>query len=766
MPRNSLLVAVFLLLACSVAAHATIFGTVRGVVLDPQDRPIAGAEVTIHDVSSAWTESTKTNVQGEFTFTPVTLGNYTITVSQPGFATAQQSITVLSSSSATYQFHLSLAAVKAQVTVRGAPETARMQTVTPTTLVSHAAIERTPGASLTNSLSMITDYVPGAYITHDMLHIRGGHQVDWLIDGVPIPNTNIASNLAPMIDPQDIDDLEVLRGSYNADYGDRTYGVFNIVPRSGFEYNRNCDLAMTFGNFYQTDDQLSCGAHTQRFAYYLSLDGNRSNYGLQTPIGAVYHDAENGYGGFASLILNSNPDNQFRLVASLRQDDYQIPVDPDPNSLGNQILAEQGLSPSYGLRDSEREPAGYAIFTWLHTFNPNMQFTISPFFNYNGADYQGGPNDYPVISTVNQNASYGGMQASFGDTFWKNSFQAGVYGFFQHQRNYFSNQFTNGGPNFPASSIGVNGGLVDEFVDDKFQPASWLTVIAGVRQSEFRASISENKTDPRFGVDWRVPRLNWVFRAFYGYFYQAPPLVTATGALEGLAGSQGAAFAPLHGERDVESQFGVTIPYRGWTLDADTFKTRASNWLDHNNIGESNLFWPITWDKALIRGWELTLRSPSLWNRGNVYLAYSNQIVENAPPVTGGLICPASTPDCYGTPFVFEAADHDQRNTLNVGSSFNLPLGMFASANVYYGSGFTNGLQGFPGWPYTGPKLPENTTVDLSVGKNFGEKYSVSVTALNVSNRRVILDSSLTFGGFHYNDPREIYAQFRYRFHF
>ena len=40
---------------------------------------------------------------------------------------------------------------------------------------------------------MITDYVPAAYVTHDMLHMRGGHQVDWLIDGVPIPNTNIAT---------------------------------------------------------------------------------------------------------------------------------------------------------------------------------------------------------------------------------------------------------------------------------------------------------------------------------------------------------------------------------------------------------------------------------------------------------------------------------------------------------------------------------------------------------------------------------------------
>ena len=56
----------------------------------------------------------------------------------------------------------------------------------------------------TNSMAMITDYVPAAYVTHDMLHMRGGHQVAWLIDGVPIPNTNIAANLGPQIDPKDI----------------------------------------------------------------------------------------------------------------------------------------------------------------------------------------------------------------------------------------------------------------------------------------------------------------------------------------------------------------------------------------------------------------------------------------------------------------------------------------------------------------------------------------------------------------------------------
>ena len=57
-------------------------------------------------------------------------------------------------------------------------------------------------------------------------------------------------------------------------------------------------------------------------------------------------------------------------------------------------------------------------------------------------------------------------------------------------------------------------------------------------------------------------------------------------------------------------------------------------------------------------------------------------------------------------------------------------------------------------------------TFDVSLGKTFGEKYTVSVNALNVTNKRVELDNSLTFGGFHWNDPRQIYGEFRYRFNF
>src|SRR5207302_5499608 len=140
------------------------------------------------------------------------------------------------------------------------------------------------------SVAMITQFVPGSYVVHDQLHVRGGHQVDWLIDGVPVPNTNIASNVGPQFDPKDVDYLEVQRGGYSAEFGDRTYAVFNVVPRTGFEDDRALELLASYGRFQQTDDQVRLGGHGGRLAYSVSLNANRSDFGLATPTAEILHD--------------------------------------------------------------------------------------------------------------------------------------------------------------------------------------------------------------------------------------------------------------------------------------------------------------------------------------------------------------------------------------------------------------------------------------------------------------------------------------------
>ncbi len=754
--RIALLISI---LTTAVTAFATIFGSVRGVIHDPQHRPIQGAMVMLKAQSSDWTKSATTDANGEFAFNAVPIGEYSISVASPGFVQTAQNLVVNSGTEPVVHFQLSVAGAKEKLEVSGVPEVVPTDSATPITLVNRQEIDRTPGASRSNSMAMITNFVPGAYVTHDQLHIRGGHQTSWLVDGVPVPNTNIASNLGPQFDPKDIDYMEVNRGSYGAEFGDRTYGVFNIVPRSGFERNNQAELVLSAGNFHQTNDQLSFGSHTDRFAYYASLNGNRSDLGLQPPVANVVHDAVNGYGGFGSFIFNADPSNQLRLVTSLRKDYYQIPYDPFPNDLENGSIPGNDFTPQYptiGLRDGNHESDALVNFSLVHTFNSKVLLTVSPFYHRNVANYDSSPADVDLATTDHHTSAYAGGQVSFSANFAKNNLQAGFYGFHQSDIQSFGVIFNDGSGTAPlAESDLASGGLEAFFIDDKFKPFSWLTLSAGMRPTHFSGGTTENSVSPRFGATLNVPRLNWTFRAFYGHYYQAPPLLTVGGPLEEFCNTNSCGFLPLQGERDEEHQFGVTIPYRGWVLDVANFQTNASNFFDHSCIG-SGLCLPITIDAAKIRGWELTLHSPRIAHRGQVHLAYSNQIAEGRLPISGGFTN-------FSPPSDFFSLDHDQRNTLNVGGDITLPWRSFASTNVYYGSGFSNA---FPGQPYPGDHLPQHTTFDLSVGKDFGERFSASLNALNVANRRVDLDNSQTFGGFHWNNPREIYVEFRYRFHY
>jgi hypothetical protein len=747
----------------SAIALATVFGSVRGIVHDVQHRPVADAMVMLRSKTSDWAATANTDATGQFIFNAVDLGEYTVTVVAPGFSQAVESVRVNSGSQPVLHFSLGIATKKETVSVSGAPEAVPTDSATPTTLVSRLDVERTPGAARSNSLAMITDYVPGAYFTHDQLHIRGGHQTSWLIDGVAVPNTNIASNLGPQFDPKDIDYLEVNRGSYGAEFGDRTYGIFNVVPRTGFERNHQGELVLSAGSFYQTNDALSFGSHTERFAYYASVNANRSNLGIETPVPQVVHDAENGYGGFGSLIFNIDPSNQLRLVTSLRKDYYQIPYDPNPNDIESAPITANDFKaqyPSLNLRDGDHESDALANFSWVHSFNSKLLLTVSPFFHHNADDYDSAVTD-PVATTQHRSSTYGGGQVSFSANVARNNLQVGVYSFYQQDKELLGAIFNDGTSSPFADAEHLSGSLAAFFIDDKFKPVSWLTLTAGTRPTHFSGGVSENAISPRFGVALNVPHLNWTFRAFYGHYYQAPPLITASGPLLDLCNANGCGFIPLNGERDEESQFGVTIPIHGWIFDADTFRTRAVNFFDHNNIGESNLFFPVTIGKALVRGWEATLRSPRIAHRGQIHLAYSNQIAEGGGAITGGLT-DFTTDLCFPNPGLCPL-DHDQRNTLNVGGDVVLPWRAYASTNVYYGSGFSNA---FPGQPYPGAYLPQHTTFDLSVGKNFGESFSASLNVMNVSNRRVELDNSVTFGGFHWNNPREIYVEVRYRFHY
>ena len=169
--------------------------------------------------------------------------------------------------------------------------------------------------------------------------------------------------------------------------------------------------------FGQTNDQVNFGNHSERFAYFGSVNGNRSGYGLETPGPLVSHDRVWGLGGFGSLIWNPDPSNQLRFVTSVRRDDYQIPNDQSATNAG--------------IRDVERERDVLSTFSWVHTFAPGLLLTTSPFVHFNRANYDGDPNDTPLSTVQHLDSTYAGAQITLSAVTQNHNARAGIYGFGQ-----------------------------------------------------------------------------------------------------------------------------------------------------------------------------------------------------------------------------------------------------------------------------------------------------------------------------------------------
>jgi hypothetical protein len=725
-------------LAAALSLGATIFATVRGIVHDSQHRPVAGATVTLTPAGGGPVQTTTTDAEGAFVFAAVPLGSYRLAAQSAGMAPATLVITVASGTAPIYHLELRPAPVEQTVVVSAAPAATETAAAPARTFLNRRLLAETPGADRTIGLAFLTDFVPGAVVVHDQAHIRGGHQMLWEIDGVPVPNTSIATNVGPQFDPRDIAELEVQRGGYSADTGTRLYSVLNVVPRSGFEDNRFGEFRLGYGRFHQAEAYVAVGSHTERLGWYGSLNGWRGDYGLETPVVPVLHDAANGAGGLVSLIFNARPADQLRLVSAVRRDFYQVPNTEEQQQIG--------------IRDTEAEQDAFVNFTWLHTAPGGWVLTLAPFYHFNRAHYRGGPADVPVVPESDRGAQYGGGVATVALTRGRHHAELGLEGWAERDNFLFGLQQNTPEPLQVRQRERTLGSVTAVFLSEQYRLLDGLELEGGLRATHFSGGVVENFLDPRLGLSLRLPYLGWVLHGSYGRFYQPPPLDTIGGPLLAFAAAQGFAFLPLHGERDESWQAGLGIPLAGWTLGADYFHLRARNYFDHDALGNSNIFLPLTIETARVRGWELTLESPRLAGLLSWHLAFSNQQAQGRGGVTGGLTDFAPPEEGY---FYL---DHDQRNTL--ASTFRLALFRrgWLSTTVRYGSGFLNG---------DGPAhLGDHAELDAALGWSLAERWTVVVTALNATNTRYLLDNSNTFGGTHYNDPRQVSLELRYRFHF
>jgi len=144
-----------LVAASASPATASAFGDARGLVLDPQQKPISGARVALREKGSSAGRTVETDARGEFVFRALPLGEYVLSVEAAGFAKVERSLTVVSDSAPVIKVNLAIAPVAERAEVVATGTIVGSDSPTPESLVDRQQIEETPGADRSNSLAMI-----------------------------------------------------------------------------------------------------------------------------------------------------------------------------------------------------------------------------------------------------------------------------------------------------------------------------------------------------------------------------------------------------------------------------------------------------------------------------------------------------------------------------------------------------------------------------------------------------------------------------------
>jgi hypothetical protein len=272
--KRTVLGLVIVMLLAAVAGAQTFRGAISGTVTDPTGGVVPGAQVTATDVGTGLVHTTVTTSDGQFAFQDIPLGNYKVSVTAKGFATATaDNVPVTAGTIYTLPVKLSIGKEATTVEVSAAALTLDTTTPTQTMTISDQSVQNIPlnGRDFSQLIAVSPGY--GGYSINGFGSLNGtrANQMNWQIDGtdnndmwhnIPAVNQGGVSGIAGVIMPVDaVEDFSSQTQS-NAENGRNAGGVVNVVIKSGtndlhgsgYYYNRNNYYASKSPFFIPTKD--------------------------------------------------------------------------------------------------------------------------------------------------------------------------------------------------------------------------------------------------------------------------------------------------------------------------------------------------------------------------------------------------------------------------------------------------------------------------------------------------------------------------------
>lgn len=206
-------------------------GKISGRVLDAETgEPLIGANIIIEDTDMG----ASTDEEGYYHIINVPVGTYSVRALYIGYQTVRKTeVRVNVGLTRTLNFELSPSALQADevVTVTAERPIVRKDVTSGRSIVSSDEIEKMPVETVSGILSTKAGVTEGA---DGAIHIRGGRseEVSYVIDGVRVSSPSIGG-MGVNVENQAIQELEVVSGTFNAEYGQAMSGVVNIVTKQG-----------------------------------------------------------------------------------------------------------------------------------------------------------------------------------------------------------------------------------------------------------------------------------------------------------------------------------------------------------------------------------------------------------------------------------------------------------------------------------------------------------------------------------------------------
>ena len=208
------------------SAYGQTAGKISGKIIDQKDNtPLVGANVIIMQTQAG----TSADEEGHFNLINVSPGKYSVRVMMIGYESLTiEDVVVSVNRTTSLDLELKQSVIEGQEVVIYASKFSRKKDQTSTVKnISSEEIEILPVEDLGAVINMQAGVVAG--------HFRGGRrdEVSYMIDGVPVNDAFGGVSAVSNLEVEAVQDLEVITGTFNAEYGNAMSGIVNAVTKDG-----------------------------------------------------------------------------------------------------------------------------------------------------------------------------------------------------------------------------------------------------------------------------------------------------------------------------------------------------------------------------------------------------------------------------------------------------------------------------------------------------------------------------------------------------